>query len=324
MKSKKNIYYGAIIDKETKIIALNSHLNMYRFSKEIYNMIDGNLYLICGIWWTIEPARQILKTMLLYYYTRLRYPRIKITLLANTSLEVKLLNILGIKSILCNHNCFIDENIFTIKNLDKKFDAVYNAVLLNFKRHYLLKKIKNIALITYNFTNVKYKSNVDTILDEHVWVNYDKDENARFLNEREIVTVYNQSKIGIALSKEEGAMYSSNEYLLCGLPVLSTYSKGGRDIFYNKDNSILVEDNEQAVKIGFDQLLQKECDPYKIRQYVLSIMHEHRQHFFSLVNQIIINESGKARDISETWDKWFVNKLRNELSIDNFNAWFIN
>ena len=46
----------------------------------------------------------------------------------------------------------------------------------------------------------------------------------------------------------EGANYSSSEYLLCGLPVVSTESSGGRDYWFDDYNSIICKPNEDSVK----------------------------------------------------------------------------
>ena len=45
------------------------------------------------------------------------------------------------------------------------------------------------------------------------------------------------------MSSQEGAMYSSVEYLLCGLPIVSTKSTGGHDVFFTDTNCIIAEDS---------------------------------------------------------------------------------
>jgi glycosyltransferase involved in cell wall biosynthesis len=37
------------------------------------------------------------------------------------------------------------------------------------------------------------------------------------------------------------------EYMLCGTPVVSTPSTGGRDVFFTPENSIIRDDNPKAV-----------------------------------------------------------------------------
>ena len=53
------------------------------------------------------------------------------------------------------------------------------------------------------------------------------------MNDEEVNNFLNQCKVGIILSEVEGANYASIQYLLAGLPVVSTKSKGGRDVFFD-------------------------------------------------------------------------------------------
>ncbi|WP_164127899.1 glycosyltransferase, partial [Stenotrophomonas maltophilia] len=53
--------------------------------------------------------------------------------------------------------------------------------------------------------------------------------------------VYNQAAVGLCLSAVEGAMCASMEYLMAGLPVVSTPSVGGRDVYFDPDYCIIAE-----------------------------------------------------------------------------------
>ena len=67
------------------------------------------------------------------------------------------------------------------------------------------------------------------------------------IDKEEINNLLNKSKIGLCLSRVEGAMYSSVEYLLCGLPVVSTKSMGGRDAFFTNTNCLIADDTPESV-----------------------------------------------------------------------------
>jgi hypothetical protein len=63
--------------------------------------------------------------------------------------------------------------------------------------------------------------------------------------------ILNQSKVGLILSELEGCPRCVVEYLLCGLPVVSTkFLSCGRKRFLNHKNSIIVDDTEEDVAIG--------------------------------------------------------------------------
>jgi glycosyltransferase involved in cell wall biosynthesis len=155
----------------------------------------------------------------------------------------------GYNSILANQNCLLDYNIFSIKNTD---EIIYNMVMNCrpelWKRPNLAEKVNNLAYIKGAFFgNDKY--------------DYSK-LNCKYVNEErisceEVNKIYNESYCAGIFSESEGACYSSSEYLLSGLPVISTFSKGGRDTWYTKENSIMVEADEDSVSNAVDICIKK-------------------------------------------------------------------
>jgi hypothetical protein len=114
------------------------------------------------------------------------------------------------------------------------------------KRHWLAKKIGNLALVLgyiwFDTETYDVKKNVP-----HVYYN-SVEEGDPYLDTQDLMNLFNQSCCGLCLSQEEGACFASSEYLLAGLPVVSTHSKGGRDVWYNEFNHEICEDNADSVK----------------------------------------------------------------------------
>lgn len=52
-----------------------------------------------------------------------------------------------------------------------------------------------------------------------------------FLPPAQVCAALNRGEVGLALSELEGACWASTEYLLCGLPVVSTPCSGGREVW---------------------------------------------------------------------------------------------
>ncbi len=85
--------------------------------------------------------------------------------------------------------------------------------------------------------------------------------NKEKLTHEEVNKFINKSKIGLMITPIEGASWASMEYLMCGIPVISCKSKGGRDIFYNDYNS-LIYDFGNVYKIGikkYSNMLNSIC-----------------------------------------------------------------
>jgi glycosyltransferase involved in cell wall biosynthesis len=246
------------------------------------------------------------------------YPPSNITFLANTKEQELQARSNGFKSIFFNQNALLDEATYW---LERDSDTIYDLVLntrpeRNFKRPYLAKSVPNLSVIQgYNFRK-------DDYMDLH-------ELEPAFLNEtrlttQDVVKIYNQSMVGGIFSEKEGACYSSSEYLLCGLPVVSTYSEGGRDIWYNKWNSIICEPTQEAVSEAVVQAARKLADGiysrHRIRSMHVSMQHEMRDrlcHYISLLCSI--PESQSFRLLNSHLRR--TNKLQQKVRLDSIQTY---
>ena len=207
------------------------------------------------------------------------FPRHRLAFLCNDQPLVAAFQAAGLTALFCNHNAFCNEQILHPDPLvQKKFDAVYNASMATYKRHALAANIPSLALITYRnpaLHDPAYEATVRASLPHAFWAN---DERAgASLSRPEVVHLLNQSHVGLCLSDIEGAMFSSMEYLLCGLPIVSTPSKGGRDAFWDNRFVIVCEPNPAGVARAVEELKQRHLDPQLIRQATLERIEAHRR-----------------------------------------------
>jgi hypothetical protein len=218
-------------------------------------------------------ARKIRKT--LKHYTGHR-----IVLLCNELFTVDLFLAEDVEAIFCNQNCFVNEKVFTTNpSAVKLFDAVYNACMASYKRHALAQKVESLALMTYRYGGTyqsDYESSVRASLSHAKWVKDSYSDNDKVPVE-EIVRFYHQCRVGLCLSEIEGAMFASIEYLLSGLPIVTTRSVGGRDVFYDPEYVLIVDDNAEAVSEGVKEMCARAPDPDVIRTKTLARMAEHRR-----------------------------------------------
>lgn len=224
----------------------------------------------------------------------------------------------GFDYIFCNHNCWLDYNLFKIlDDEDKNYDLVINCrPENNFKRPYLASKVNNIAFIKgylynkndfYDYTQLNCKYINESIIDID-----------------EIVKIYNQSYCGGIFSEKEGACNSSSEYLLCGLPVISTRNKGGRDIWYNKYNSIIVEPDEYAVLDAVNYFTTN-CiiDKEKIRNEHIKLSDEMRNIFNEKIQEIF-NLNNINICALEYFNNNFFHKMTLNMELDQYINFLIN
>jgi glycosyltransferase involved in cell wall biosynthesis len=142
-----------------------------------------------------------------------------------------------------NNTCFLDTALFDVTSeTEKRYDAVYNAKALAFKRHYLTENLRRKAFISYDVNEADecHTKSVDLIAlaPDKIYQN---------ISPEEVRQVIHSSYVGLILSEVEGACYASTEYLLCGIPVVSTAALGGRTDYYNDCNSIICDPSPKAV-----------------------------------------------------------------------------
>ena len=239
------------------------------------------LFIIIGSWaekWNFEYANKIIRSKNPNFNLK------NICWLANEIENILYAHEYGFSSIFCNQNAIIvNENIFDIINELKIYDHIINCrPEKNFKKPYLCKKVDNLAVIKgFNFRKYDF---YDLTELNSVFINENR------LNQQEVVKKLNQSKTGGIYSEKEGACFSSGEYLLCGLPVISLDARGGRQIWYNKDNSVICEMTEESVKSSVDDALNKlnnnEFNPIKIRENHINFAKSQRENLFNYMKHI--------------------------------------
>jgi len=201
----------------------------------------------------------------------------------NDELEYRRFRRAGMRSLWLNHNALLAEAVFDYDGTrERRFDAVYNAVAWPYKRVWLAAEIESLRLITA--TDPKWHHIIAEQGCGHAEVN------PRRLSPTEVAAALNECRCGLALSAEEGAMFACGEYLLCGLPVVSTPSRGGRDVWFDDYNSIIVEPTPDAVKAAVERLVNEPRDPQRIRDGMLQRMQRFRQTLVDYVNQKIAGQ----------------------------------
>ncbi len=269
---------------------------------------DRRAYFLFFLYSDYEPDCMVGAVKDLYFEYKEENPRHEFVFLCNHQKQYNTFARFNLPRAFCNHNAFVDENIFKIlPGQKKRFDSIYNAKMMPFKRHHLAAKINNLALITYGTENKEYLDATKRILPGARWLNYLTGK-YQHLTPHQVNEFLNESKVGLCLSSKEGAMYSSMEYLLCGLPIVSTKSAGGRDIFFDNSYVKVAEDTPESVKECVEEATHCEISPEEIRKNTLKLIRPHRERFVRLVQGIYDLEEINTEFRSE-WNKKFINKM---------------
>jgi glycosyltransferase involved in cell wall biosynthesis len=222
--------------------------------------------------WTLErPAVVARMGRDLAWYAE-RFPLHELIFLCNTEEERRLVAMAGGTAIVSNHNLMVSEEMFhPLPDVPVTFDAVYNGRISHTKRHYLALDIERLVHITVSIGEVPpararaFVRRLQAQSPLHRIANPIVDGMTAKLTTPEINRVYNQAAVGLCLSAEEGAMYSSMEYMLAGLPIVSTPSRGGRDYFFDPDFCTIVEPEPTAIRRAIERLRDRALSREEIR-----------------------------------------------------------
>ncbi|MBZ9680801.1 glycosyltransferase [Mesorhizobium sp. CO1-1-7] len=244
--------------------------------------------------WTLERPRLIPKLARDLAWHRERFPAHELIFLCNTEEERRLVTTVGGTAIFSNHNLMVSEDIFRpLPDVPVEFDAVYNARISHTKRHHLAFDIERLAHITFSIGELPRVGNrafirrLQAQSPLHRIANPIIDGLTGWLPPQEINRVYNQAAVGLCLSAAEGAMRSSMEYLMAGLPVVSTPSLGGRDVFFDPDYCIIAEPDPAALRRAVETLRDRAIPRDEIRNRTLAKVRAQRQELTVFLSDLL-------------------------------------
>lgn len=206
---------------------------------------------------------------------------------ANTYREYMELSAAGLDVVYASHNHFISPTTFRplAPVAGREFKAVYSAKFMAHKRHELLTAVNRPLLVGYNFSQTREA--VDRLRSALQSPHFANEEYASDrLSPEQMNEVYNRASCGLALSAEEGAMWSSMEYLLAGLPVVTTVNRGGRDYYLDGRFSAHVPDDPKAIAAAVEEFAQQQISPEFIRQETIRKQQTGRAEFADAIGKM--------------------------------------
>ncbi len=197
------------------------------------------------------------------------------------------------EAILANHNMFVEEGIFKpLPDVVPQYDAIYNANFSPFKRRELTAEIASCIHLGY-FSDVSMRKEQLPLYDaaraalpHHSFMNPVNGEDVVRLQPKEVNALLASAHVGLCLSAEEGAMIASMEYLLAGLPVVSSPSLGGRDRYFDPDVTMIVEPNPRAVREAVEALKARNIPREVVREKTLKLVSRDRMAFNDFVDSL--------------------------------------
>lgn len=248
----------------------------------------------------------------------------------------------GISAEFLNKNFTVSDRIFRpLENATAEFDAIYVARFMPVKRHELAALVPRVGFVAYvqptggAEPKERFRDLCDAALarnPSHALLNDMADGLPVNMSHTEVNAAINRAAVGLILSEVEGSSYASMEYLLAGVPVVSTPSTGGRDVFFDPDFCIVCEPDTESVRDAVAAARARNIPPDVIRARTLARIMPERGRFLGLVDDLIEELGGARRHGGAAWPfghtsgvTWnyfskhleeFAQRQRSELSLD--------
>lgn len=245
------------------------------------------------------------------------HPYARLACMAPNDADAARLAELGLETIVANNAAFVDDRIFFPEpGAAKRFDAVHNAQTKAFKRHELAYGVPNLALVTYAEQGAPVSVAELAARYRHLaYVNHSAEAGHQMLDGGQLRAVLSQARCGLLLSEVEGPNNATMEYFLCGLPLVTTPSAGGRDALYDPRHVTVVPPEPEAVEAAVAAYARAAPDPAEVRAAVLERARPHRARLIAWLSGVVGEDL--LPTASETlWLPQFHNKLRQIWRLD--------
>jgi glycosyltransferase involved in cell wall biosynthesis len=228
---------------------------------------------------------------------------IDVVLCCNERSEARVTRIVGIPSWEMNQNMHVPEKVyFPLDGCENLYDAIYFAQAKAFKRIHLASQVQRLFVLTYACK--QRRGEHGEFYDLHGFEPRVKhcQFNRSFIEDPdELRRLLSSSTCGLCLSSKEGAMWASMEYLMSGLPIVTTRSTGGRDHYFDGDYTTWVAANPRAVAIAVEHYKNHPLDPAFVRTRVLAKVRTERERFLMDVNRYLAAKRLPSCDAEYIW-----------------------
>lgn len=255
--------------------------------------------------WSVETERLAILHRRYAVLHRLAHPNHRLVLWANTEGEAALHRTHREAAFHMNKACAVSETVFRpLEGVPVEFDAIYNAQLTAFKRHELSGQIERCAFVCYWVPYLDHtEEEARGILRQHaqaapghVFVNeFDAEGLPVRLSPEEVNRQLARAAVGLALSEIEGVMLANTEYLLAGLPVVTTPSLGGRSHYHDPEYCLRVAPEPRAVAEAVAALKARRIPREYIRRKTLERIERDRSRFVDAINAVLEEAGADAR-----------------------------
>lgn len=275
--------------------------------------LNSQVHILVFLSWNREPWLKVVSDAVQSWSAH--FERVRIHWFTNTRKETDRFTRLGLQAKHCPVTIWIDEQLYPLvlsPMSTRPYDAIYIAAMREYKRLWLAQDIARLRIISRNRLPDQEEK-----LEE--WCLKNASINIDWIHRTEMYKELAGAGVGLALSSNEGIMLANVEYLLSGLPVVSTKSSGGRDQYYTASNVKIVPADKKAVGTAVQEW-QNEWTPdlaKLIRNEALAV-----QEAFRLVLQAYLERTFQNKEISNFFAGGYAHRQRYYVNANHLSRTF--
>ena len=208
---------------------------------------------------------EILRRLVCVLYIKWAKARVKAFRVVNKKELLPYLQKIGVprKKIFVLYSLYIDYEVFQPIEAEKKYDVIYCGRLDGNKGIEII--IDAVGIVKKTFPNIKLlikgSGRLESALKNYV-ERLELKDNIEFLrwveNAQDLALLYNQSKMLVCASYNEGGPRVTVEAMACGIPVISTPVGIMKELINNSKNGCLFKWGKEELAEKIDALLRNE------------------------------------------------------------------
>ena len=243
------------------------------------------------------------------------HPRHRFSFLCSTPAQEPPFAAAGWPVTTMNANMFVDEfSFYPLPDTEPVFTAIYNARLSKDKRTELAAGVERPCFIYYYSDELTVSqfhaehARLSALMPSATFLDRLTPQGCEHLDGGDINLALNRSRVGLCLSPVEGQMRASMEYMLTGLPIVSTPSIGGRDYFFDPDYCVIAPADPRSIAEAVAGLIARNIPRDYIRQRTLARVERERARFIAFVQERIDRDGGgtgfaaRFEDLIRSWE----------------------
>jgi glycosyltransferase involved in cell wall biosynthesis len=319
----EGVFNGTLIEAEVPLIYVQTWGLQFGHNLTIHQVVTQTkeypvVWLLAVPWHMSHPPMVEGVKFLLSQVAELA-PKHRCLVLCNTVEDGFVCERLGFDYLLVHQNQFVDRNSFKPLQRKKQYDAVINSTFKDYKRHWLATQIPSLSLISY-MLEPDAVSAIKDLLPQAVIAN-ETENGPVWMPWSSINEVYNTAKCGLILSEIEGGNYASIEYLLAGLPVVTTVNLGGRDRYLDGRFCSWVNADPDSVAKAVYNYTRLAIDPQFIRtETIRKLDHDFNNSSFEIGSRLGLD----VKVTGDAFDRWrghgFIQQRQLSYIIDRLKA----